>query len=99
MWYKQANHPYFDIGHKPSKGKPITLWWWDGKLWTRDTEDPGFGHAEVVSRSLYNEKLCRGRYDPSVNTVSMMAAGGIPEGCVEAIKQQWPGASIRLFRK
>lgn len=97
MWYKKSS--YFDIGHKPSKGNPVTLWWWDGRLWTEDTEYPGYGHSEVVSRSLYNDNLCRGRYDPSINMVSIMALGGIPDGVVDAIKLKWPTAKIKVFRK
>lgn len=97
MWYKQAGHPYFDIGHKPSPEAPIFLWWWDGSLHVQQTTDAKIGHAETAGSS--SGSMCRGRYDPATNMISMMALNGIPDGCADAVKAKWPQGRIRVFRR
>jgi len=100
MWYKQANHPYFDIGHKPSKGSPTFLWWWNNGLQVQQTEDPNYGHSQAVDHAIASAPgFCKGRYDPVTNMISIMAIQGIPEGCADALKAKWPGAHIRVFRR
>ena len=97
-WYKQsAMAGYLQIGQKPEKGKPVFLWWWDGSFHVQQTEDVNFGHVQAIPN--YPDVICRGRYDPQTNIVSLMAMKGIPQEVVAAIKTQWPGGKIMVFRQ
>jgi len=96
MWYKKANNlGYMGIGQTPKAGLPVFLWWWDGTFHVEKTDDPKRGHSSVIPDM--DKVICRGRFDPKTNDVSVMG-NIIAKEAIQNIKRQWPGSKIHVFR-